>query len=139
VYWSRLPSHRSIFDMWAWGDRTSEELTNPLCRFCLSRGPQYTTQQHMTPSSYASTLVGDVWTTIGECEQQIIPSFTTWCMSCERVSFVCIDTVPDFYPHGVSVVHGPLTKKQTCVRETEFESQVVLLRHLQALSLCPES
>jgi hypothetical protein len=92
----------------------------------------------MVPSSYASTLVGDVWNAIGEYEQQILPSFTTWCMYCERVSFICMDLVPDFYPDGVRVVHGPLTKQQTCVREMEFESQVVLLRHLQALSLSPE-
>lgn len=92
----------------------------------------------MVQSSYASTIVGDVWTTIGEYEKQIIPSFTTWCMSCERVSFICTDTISDFHPEGVHIVHGPLTQQQTCVREMEFESQVALLRHLQALSLCPE-
>jgi hypothetical protein len=136
MYGSRHPSHRTDSDMSTWGDRTSEK--NPLCRFCQSRGPHYNTQQYMVPSSYASTLVGDVWNAIGEYEQQILPSFTTWCMYCERVSFICMDLVPDFYPDGVRVVHGPLTKQQTCVREMEFESQVVLLRHLQALSLSPE-
>jgi hypothetical protein len=108
---------------------------NQLCRFCTGLGPRYACSQLPDPASYASVLVGDVWSDIRLCESVFIPSFTTWCMECECISFMCPDGFSDLYPEGVDVVHGPLTQQHTQSKASAFEAQVVLWRRLRELSL----
>jgi hypothetical protein len=108
---------------------------NQLCRFCMGHGPRYTCSQIPDPASYASVLVGDVWADIRLCETRFIPSFTTWCMECESISFMCPDGFPDVQPEGASVVNGPSTIQHTQSKSMAFEAQIVLWRQLQTLSL----
>jgi hypothetical protein len=108
---------------------------NPLCRFCMAIGPWCATDQATVPPSYASTLVGDPWAEIVECEETFIPSFTTWCGYCERLSFMCPSAFSDCHQEGVMVVYGPPTRQAMQVSMSSFESQVVLWRKLRALSL----
>jgi len=104
---------------------------NPICRFCTGHG-----QRHVEcTGTYASVLVGDVGASVAECEAQFAPSFTTWCMQCERLSFMCLGAFEDFYPECCLVVNGPLTRQQAHARGSSFEAQVVLWRQMQALAL----
>lgn len=98
-------------------------------------GPRYACNEFADPVSYASVLVGDVWKDIRLCESSFIPSFTTWCMECECISFMCPAGFSDVQPEGVGVVHGPSTRQQTRNKESAFEAQIVLRRQLQELSL----
>lgn len=108
---------------------------NQLCRFCRSLGPQNSYSGAEEPLSYASVIVGDVLRDIRLCESRLIPSFTTWCMECEKISFLCPDGFPDANSEGASVVHGPPTLEQTRVKTLAFEAQIVLWRNLKKLDL----
>jgi hypothetical protein len=108
-------------------------MSNQLCRFC--------TNHLQATTSYASVLV-DTWGSVLECESQFVPSFTTWCMQCERLTFMNPNAFDDCLPVTAMVVHGPLTKQDATVRASSFEAQVVLWRQLRTLSLSynvPES
>ena len=100
---------------------------NHLCRYC--------TNQLKPCNSYASALVNDTWASVLQCESQYVPSFSTWCMRCQRLSFICQNAFDDHFSGDFLVVHGPLTYQEVCVRESSFEAQVVLLRKLRELSL----
>jgi hypothetical protein len=112
---------------------------NQLCRFCMGLGPRYSCTPVPELASYASVLVGNVWSDIRSCESQFIPSFTTWCMECESISFLCPDGFPSVQPEGATVVYGPSTRHQAQIKTMSFEAQVVLWRQLQKLSLTTAS
>jgi hypothetical protein len=100
---------------------------NPLCRHDM---------YDIEPAStYASVLVGNVWASVQECETQFVPSFCSWCMFCQKLSFVKSNTFIDYAPVGSAIVHGPFTYRETIVRDNSFEAQIVLWRKLRELSL----
>jgi hypothetical protein len=104
-------------------------LMNPLCRHGT---------HHPEPiKTYATVLVEDMWASVLECETQFVPSFSTWCIYCERMSFIPSNTFDDCKPVGALVVHGPLTHQEARVRESSLEAQVVLWRQLRVLDLSP--
>ncbi len=105
------------------------------CRFCMGHGPQHSYDNLDAPASFSSVLVGSLWSDIHLCETRLIPSFTTWCAECEKISFVCPDAFSEAYPEGTCVVHGPPTAEQARVKANAFEAQLVLWRTLNHLHL----
>lgn len=101
----------------------------------MALGPPHFYSASEEPVSYASVLVGDVWSDIRSCESRLIPSFTTWCMECERISFLCPDGFANADPEGACVVYGPCTMEQTRSKTLAFEAQLVLWRALNQLRL----
>jgi hypothetical protein len=64
-------------------------MTQNLCRFCTGEDIA------ALAKTYAGVVVGDLESKVLLCEAEFAACCTTWCVSCEKVSVVCLQPSDD--------------------------------------------